>query len=405
MAARHARILAALSLIAAAVPAASVPAAQAAPGDPESRWCSAVAPPCVEHAYRDGVEFFSGDPTYDVTFPWWGTASSTPHERFFQVQKSTGSGWSYDLGAAERGHRFKIVWNLGGMEPRVVWGWANSLGVARAIPVTGPNRLTVVLEPVRRVQCPAGVCSDPPAADNVIEAQIYGWISDASFWGSTEAEHDQLTGLNSFTNTDYTTVQPDIVVDPVTGSATMTIRMNNVHAYPDGTIFRGFQKLRLPNRMLREVYGIPDPATMTPGSLSSSVSGGVGTISTWQEAGDDAMHVDVSGVTFSARRLTVRRGTIVPTRPTNVRAVRVTAHRGRLAFTLSRPRGARVTGYRARCVIVGGSSVVLAEKSEPTSPVVVRGLRARTAYDCRVRATSRAGLGPWSAVVRMRARP
>ena len=402
MSQRFSRVLA-VAILAAALTPGVAPPAQAT--DPVSRWCSgAVSAPCVERAFRDGVEFFAGDPAYDVTWPWWGTSSSTSHERFFQVQKNTGLGWSYDLGASELGHRFTVTFNLGAMNPRVVWGWADPGSVTRSRDTAGNHLLTVSLEPVRRVQCPAGVCSDPPTTDNVIEAQLYGWISDASFWGTTESERDQLAGLWSFTNTDYTTVQPDIEVTS-TGTATMTIRMDNVHAYPDGTLFRGFQKLRLPNRMLREVYGIPDPATMTPGSLTSTVSGGVGAISTWQEGGGGAMRVDVTDVTFSQRRLVVRRGTIVPTRPTDVRAIRTTLHRGRVAFDESRPRGARVTGYRVRCVTLNRDAVVIATKTRPSSPVVVTGLAARRAYDCRVRALSKAGPGPWSRVTRMRARP
>jgi hypothetical protein len=151
---------------------------------------------------------------------------------------------------------------------------------------------------------------------------------------------------------------------------------------------------------LREVYGIPAPETMTPDSLASSVSGGVGTIHTYQEAGDDAMHVDVSNVSFSLHRLKVRRGTITPTRPSHIVGKRTTQHRARIGFLGSTPRGARVSGYRVRCIATGSRVAASGRRS----PVVVSGLTPGRAYTCRVQATSKAGPSRWSAAVQVRGR-
>ena len=62
--------------------------------------------------------------------------------------------------------------------------------------------------------------------------------------------------------------------------------------------------------------------------------------------------------------------------------------------------GARPTGYAGRCV--SGQHVVTASADN-----IVRftGLKAGKAYDCKVRAKSEAGPGPWSDTVRMSRTP
>jgi hypothetical protein len=122
-------------------------------------------------------------------------------------------------------------------------------------------------------------------------------------------------------------------------------------------------------------------------------------VNIWQESGDDAMRVVIDGVPFSYRTFTVRRGTITPTRPSNVHAKRTAAYRGRVGFDLSTPRRARITGYQARCAAVSGTHVVWATASG--SPIVVTGLHQGRAYSCAVRAQSRAGASRWSSAVRM----
>jgi hypothetical protein len=389
-----------------AVIATAIPSASAA--DPPPRWCSAVAPPCVESAARDGVAFGPSDTTYGVTWPWYNDpgSASTPDDRFYQVIKNTGAGWSYDLGSSELGHVFTITFDLGSLVPRVVWGWADPAdsAVVRSQSVDGHWHLTLRLMPVRRLSSCIDLvtltCPYTAAPGDEIQAQVYGDVNDASWWGTDETQRDQLMGLDSFTNVDYTYEQPDISVD-ASGTATMTIPMANAHEDAAHNTFYGFQKIRLPNRLLREVYGIPAPETMTPDSLASAVSGGVGTIHTYQEAGADAMHVDVSGVTFSLHRLKVRRGTITPTRPTHVVGKRTTDRRARIAFAGSTPRGARVTGYVAHCTAPHSAATA----SSSRSPVIVTGLAPGTAYTCYVRATSKAGPSRASVGVHVAGRP
>ena len=91
---------------------------------------------------------------------------------------------------------------------------------------------------------------------------------------------------------------------------------------------------------------------------------------------------------------------ITPTRPTQVSATRTGPGRGFVDFEPSSPRGAKVTGYAGRCV--SGRHVVTASADN-----IVRftGLKADKGYDCKVRAKSKVGPGPWSDVVRMSRTP
>jgi hypothetical protein len=62
------------------------------------------------------------------------------------------------------------------------------------------------------------------------------------------------------------------------------------------------------------------------------------------------MLVDATDMTFSSRKLIVRRGVITPTTPLDVHARRLGPNSGRIRFDPATPRGSRITGYRARCV-------------------------------------------------------
>ena len=100
------------------------------------------------------------------------------------------------------------------------------------------------------------------------------------------------------------------------------------------------------------------------------------------------------------RTIQVRVGHITPTKPVITRATRVSGRRIWLRHTLSTPRGAKVTGYVARCV--NGSSVLKGTASATATGIAVAGLRAAKAYDCRVAATSKVGRSAWSTWVHVR---
>jgi hypothetical protein len=109
------------------------------------------------------------------------------------------------------------------------------------------------------------------------------------------------------------------------------------------------------------------------------------------------MLVDATDMTFSSRKLIIRRGVITPTRPLDVHARRLGPNSGRIRFDPATPRGSRITGYRARCV----HNALVVTATATASPVTVTGLHHGAGYDCTVRALSKAGPGTASALGHM----
>jgi hypothetical protein len=407
---RAVRILAVVGLVAAGLATVGTTGGATAAGattvsSSELGWCATSAAPCIASATRDGAAVTPSDPSWGVG----GTTSRMSGSRYvtFHVTSKTDPE-PFQLGPDALDDRWVITVDTGTLVPRVVTGRGKDVTTRRKANGDGTYRLTVRATPVVVVE-DCNTSAWPWTCDETARKEWVGYldgqVTDYGAW-TDAAQRNAMYGMDYWTNISVTSVPPEIVPDPTSGEEMLLIRMAAPHFRTDGKmLFRGSSELRIPNAFLKETYGIPNPATMTGVSLAPAVSGGVGTVRVTQAASGDAMLVDVDDVTFSTRVLRVRRGTIVPTRPTNARAVRVAQGRGRVAFTESRPRGAKVTGYRARCVAVRGAHVVTATRREPASPVVVRGLRSGRAYDCKVRATSRAGAGPWSQTVRMRARP
>lgn len=185
----------------------------------------------------------------------------------------------------------------------------------------------------------------------------------------------------------------------------MRLDLADPHFELDGTtVHHGHFEAVLPNAFLRENFFIPDPSTLTPAGLTVAGGGPISTTSVRRDSASAPMEIEVTDMTFSIRKLRVRTGTVVPTRPTNVRAARVTTKAARIGYGLAKPRGAKVTGYQVRCVSPGGS-VVKARRTGNDSPLRVTGLKRGVRYDCRARATSKVGPGPWSAKVVVPRRP
>lgn len=373
-------------------------------------WCSPGATrPCLAGATRNGVDVRTLA-AWDVQALTFAVPGDPSRNLLWSVTKDG----SYDLGAAARDDTWRFVFDMGTFVPRVVTGKGRDVGTVRRRLGDGTYRLTVRATPVRvSGQCDQSVwpwvCEEwadnpDPVENQQWEGTLNGLVSDNAQWTDT-AQREASYGLDHWTNIAATDVPPLVVYDAARDASMLVVNLANRHFLQDGsTVFRGRSELRIPNAFLREAYGVPNPATMTGSSLATSVSGtGAGVVDVYQEPSGTAMRVDVRNMTFSLRALRVRRGVIVPTRPTELRSKRVAVHRGRVAFTAAKPRGAKVTGYRARCRVVRGTHVV--RGTSDRSPVVVRRLKKGRAYRCTVRALSRAGAGPWSKAVRLRARP
>lgn len=387
---RLGRALALLGLLSAGLVALSASPAQA-----DYRWCADVADvgPCIVSATRDGVEITDHTAVnrdeYDIP------SGDADHY----------TGWTLtSLTTADVGHTYVVTMNTGNIKPRIVSGWGANGHATRYQNLSGDWISTISLKPVEMLMS----CNNPSPpycpftaapGDNRVQGQVS--ISDAYWYDSDPAVADHLDGLEQYSNINLFWYPPTITTSS-TGVVTMDFLMENSHEDSTHTTFQGQANVRLPNKVLREFYGIPNPETMVDGSFASTTTSG--TVSSYQETGDDAWRIDVSAVTFSKQHLKLKRGTITPTRPTITRTTRVSATSGRIAYSLSKPRGAKVTGYDARCVSAGGH-VVTKTKTTPTSPISVGGLKRGTSYTCKVRARSKVGPSTWSLGVKLAARP
>lgn len=165
----------------------------------------------------------------------------------------------------------------------------------------------------------------------------------------------------------------------------------------------GFVRLRLPYALLAKVFGIADPSLLVSGGVAAVLTGAGGGKITSIPSGDGALLVEVNGLTFSNRKIMLKRSSAFVGRPRRLNARRFGATRGRLGFAAGPVRGLRAVGYEVRCNS-GRGDVVTA--SVRRSPAKLGGLIAGVGYTCRVRTVARNRTGQfrsnWSAPAQLR---
>ena len=369
----------------------------AAPG---SFWCvDGRPPPCFVSATRNGTDVPPSDPT-------WQLYRGVPPGGSDDFQWGVSRVGHADLGLSALGDVWVVKIDVGTLIPRVVFTHGDNVTVERIDDGDGTYQVKVTANPIVLL----GECDQsapwpwpcPTTASQQWNGYLDGEVTDYGVWGDP-AQRASFYGMNFNSNIAATSLPPEIVNDPTTGAEQILVRLANPHFEDDGTtVFHGFAHQRIPNAFLREVYGIDAPASLTSGGLAPVVTGsGAASLSVTLEPGGGAVLVDATGVTFSARKLIVKRGVITPTRVGDPRAARTGPAAGKLRFDPATPRGSRITGYQAKCT--HNASVVTA--AAHTSPITVTGLHAGVPYNCVIRARSKAGLGAPTAPLRMPAHP
>ena len=386
----HARTRSFSLWVTVALLASGLAALPATPARATSWFCSdGVAPPCVVSATLNGAEVPSNDPDWAVMIV------PHNHDGFKDALWSVSRYDSAHMGDDSLDDVWRITFDVGTVIPRVAFMRGKDGNTIRTDDGDGTYKVSVRGTPVV-VSAGCSQASWPWTCPEVATSEWNGYLDgQITNYGGWEdpVQRNAMYGMNYYTNIDATELPPQVVSDPETGTDYLSIALANPHFRMDEqTLARGFFNMEIPNAFLREVYGIDAPATLTANGLAPTI--GSGTVTVAQSADDDSMLVDASDITFSMRRLRVKRGVITPTRPTAVRASRPGVHRGKVAFDAARARGSRITGYRAECVARRGDHVVTARAD--ASPIIVSELRDGVGYDCRVRAGSLAGPGRWS---------
>lgn len=238
------------------------------------------------------------------------------------------------------------------------------------------------------------VCTSESTNDTVRFETDIAWMKNRK-----ESTIGQYVGTNAQYNGIFFLEQPD-------GTHALDTTVGAPHFREDGTtVVVGDITFRLSYAQMRSDMGIPNPETLTPGSLAGTINGGTGggSFTTWHDPDGGGFFIRASGFTFSTKRLKVRAARITPTRPTATSAQRVTARRGLVMHTFSSPRGARVTSYVALCRNRAGHRVS-ATGAWDSRRIVVTNLRRGKAYTCQVAARSKVGRSYYSNPIRIRAR-
>jgi hypothetical protein len=324
------------------------------------------------------------------------------------LEKDLGGGnWNSELGDSEISQTFTTEFDFGTFNPRtfgalgspqgadpVVWNSTDSLH----------HHITISASPILElIGCShptADTTKCPYTADGEVHGFLFGVVNNGEWIGTTEEDHERSNGTYNFRNTEFGEATPLLGTDSA-GNPTMLFQLANSHETSTHVLFYGEQHVRLPNDLLRADLGIPNPETMTWSSLVATVSGsstGAGTVHLTPETGHDAMRIDLTGVTFSTRKVTIKVGVIKPTAPTALTGKRKTSSTGFLDWDKSLPRGARVTGYQSKCYTPGTTSIITNTWNSYTY-MTVKGLKSGKHYSCRVRARSKAGYGSWSSSV------
>lgn len=384
------RRLSVVGLLALCAWALAAGSAQAVHTNSPSHWCASepTADPCIVSATFDGHAFTSTDPTYAV----WAIPSTAggASQVLWSVQPKVGIGGL--TGAL--GHTFSITIRTS-VVPRVVDGFGSSMSYARSGPSGGKYQVTITGQPVAvndQSGCtyPSGgpICTgNAPGSSVLFQGEIddfdYTNYADPSYPAGLVAS---FNGMDMWTNIAETGLPPNIVQS--NGQNELQIDLADYHFEHDGTtLVHGNFYLRIPETFLSTMWGINDPNTLASDGLAASIGAGGGTLAVTVEPGNTGVQVQITGLTFSRRKLRIKLGHVTPAAPKNVKARRLTGTTARITFGAAKPHGQKVTGYSAKC---GGKRFTVAGKR---SPATIKGLTAGVGYSCTLQGRSRAGYG------------
>lgn len=373
-----------IAMLATAPPAAAATSAYCSehpPGDTEA---------CIAALSRDGVPITTGDPDWVASIAQvpatgnvlWGVAAATS---------------PYSLPLTEQAHTWSATINTRGETPRLSQASGQDVSISRASSF-GEHFTTITGRPILRTQG-CDQTSWPWVCPSIATSQFVdfsGHITDYRTWTNAK-QRAAFYGSDLVSNIDATDFPPQIVGNR------LIINLANSHYLADGTtLATGFLRMRLPYALLAKVFGVADPASLASGGVAVDLGGLGGGTASIGPSGDGALIVDIVGLTFSTRKVVVKRASTFVGKPGGLRARRIDGTRGRLAFPAPRTRGLRIVRYQARCASSRGTVVAATSRR---AAVAIGGLTSGLAYTCRVRAIAKTRTAwfesAWSAPVRM----
>ena len=163
----------------------------------------------------------------------------------------------------DTGDTWSVTFDTGTIQPRYTESYAGVPTTSRSADGDGTFHLTYTAKPVVTTTGCDESGGWPPACTTTATSwkrELSGEVHDKSDFGNgydRSQNADDVSGVFLETAGD--------------GSPLLTSDMANSHQYDDGgtlTTFVGQARFRLPYPFLRDDFGIPDPETLTPGSLT-----------------------------------------------------------------------------------------------------------------------------------------
>lgn len=333
-----------------------------------------VTPLRQNNVLDTGVEVITG-----LTFVGSGT-------RYWQFSIQDEHG-DYALNTSDT---YEIVLDVGTANPAETFTRGKTVVVDRDLSVPNHHTVTFTMNPVRVAYsfngCHGnGTCDMRP--DVLAPGYLEGWVDNLGFV-TDPADEAAMQGWDMTASTDWVSSPPTLNFD----THTFLVDVANAHCEeptgPACTPFVGSVEMTFPFAMLSHLYDVDDPASLGPTAFTFGGTGG-GTVTLTVNDAGHTVHVEITDLTFSKRRLKII-GNMRPGRVKNLRAVRVSGTVGKLKFDPAESHGSKVRGYKATCKSDSG---LVATGSADASPLKVTGLSPGVKYGCKVWAKSRFGDG------------
>lgn len=292
---------------------------------------------------------------------------------------------------------YELVVNTGAIVPREFYGHAQDVTFLRGGDATTGHTISLrmrpapfawlQIEPGASYPCTVDDCGgDTAVADPfwTYDGFITGYVTELA--EATPDEQRMMTGLVHA----YNAQAEELTYDAATNS--LVIRLGNPHFKAPGVVATGSYQAFLPYAMLSGMMNVPDPRTLTGGSLIISRPGAP-VVSFTLTHHDEGVDIRITDITYSTPTYRIKPRRTAPGRPVLRRVTRIGRTAVALRFTAPlADGGAPVKAYRARCRRGSGPWV---RGSREASPIRLRGV-SRRPVTCQVRAVNRIGAGDWS---------
>ena len=310
-----------------------------------------------------------------------------------------GGAGSNEIGSIDPNHTWVFTVNTGAIDPNEMYGNVRDTALSFGGSAATGHTFTLTFKPAPiawRIGDPTFSCSydggcgdDTTVADTVYDGFVTGYVTDDASSGLGAGEIADRHGLVASYNAQDAYTFYDIDTN------TLEVRMANPHLASTGPDVpaTGYFDTHLPNAYLIDVLGVPDPSSLTGGSLTVVRAGSSTSVpfTVTHESGGVGIHI--SGITFSRPRYKIHPKPTPPGTPRWGSVHRTGAHAVTVSFRKPRADGGKpVSGYAARCR--HGAGAWHAARAAH-SPITVTALPAGS-ISCQVRAKNTIGWGHWN---------